>query len=104
MLSLISSRQIPKHIVIEIPTKHSALCAGCESVKICRITKVFKNVSSLKKHLVGCGSFDIVEGDRPRPPPKEEIIKAINDAQTKFGKDVSFELIPEFHEWKVLIL
>jgi len=100
---LISSKQIPKlkpHASLII---YFALCAGCETVKNCRITKIFKTTQSLKMHIERCQSFSYLKKNKKTPPTKIEILYAIKNAQKEFGKDVTFEKISGLHEWGVLI-
>ena len=97
------SKQVSKFNIDDTHANYNALCAGCENVKVSRTSKSFKSVQSLKLHLERCSSFLHLKTNGKKSPPKEEILSAIKNAQKKHGKDVPFDLIPEFQEWNVLI-
>ena len=74
-----------------------AKCFGCENNKPSRTTKCFKSFDSIRRHVERCQNYN------SEKPTKSDVLVAMKNAQKKFGKNVTFEKIPEFSEWRVLV-
>lgn len=72
------------------------ICKPCDKTKRSRTSRGYKTLDSIKHHTFRCKNFD------SHSPTREEVILAIKKIQTKFGKNVSPDKVPEFHEWNVL--
>ena len=83
-------------------SKFIVRCIADEKTKNSRVSKGYKSLESLRRHCERCKNFNDRRYDI-KDPKREEVISAIKKVQERFGKNAPVNLVPEFHEWGVLI-